>query len=308
MKILTVTNFAKSFGTSKNTFSKSCCQLIDETNFRYREINGEELESLILRILIRIDDDRQKIGAEERQEIWDNGWQENLDEFRNSGFDEKKLIPKFIRHNNPIRYNQGYIFPEHPEFELNYVKVFRQWYLEQYFSDVENIYEFGCGTGFNLVAAAELFPDKKLYGSDFVQSSVDLINTIAKEKQINISGNLFDMINPNEDYHIKKNSGIFTFGSLEQLASKTDNMINYLICEKPDICIHTEPTIELYDSNNLSDYLAIKFQGKRGYTDGLLPKLQRMHDEGKVELMKVKRLNFGSLFMEGYNLIVWRPL
>jgi len=308
MKKLTVEDFARSFRTTEKTFSFSVRQFISETNFCYRDIKGEELESLILRILTRIDEDVQVIGAEERQEVWDKGWQENLDEFLDSDFDEEKLVPRFIRHNNPIRYNQGYIFPEQPEFELNYVKVFRQWYLEHYFANVENIYEYGCGTGFNLVAASKLFPEKKLFGSDFVQSSVDLVNAIGNAKNIPLQGGLFDMIQPNHDYQISKNSGIFTFGSLEQLASKTDNFLDYLINQKPEICVHSEPAIELYQPTNLSDYLAIKFQSKRGYTEGLIPKLKKLEDEGRIELIKVKRLFFGSLFMEGYNLIVWKPL
>jgi hypothetical protein len=308
MKTLTVSDFALSFGVDKNTFSNSCRQLILDTNFCYRYIKGKELESLLMRIITRIDEDQQVIGALDRKEVWEKGWQENLDEFNKSNFDEKMLVPKFIRSNNPIRYNQRYIFPEHPEFELNYVRVFRKWYLEHYFAKVENIYEFGCGTGFNLLAAAELFPKKKFFGSDFVQSSINLLNTIGKSKKISLSGALFDMINPNYDYHIQDNSGIFTFGSLEQLASKTDNMLNYLITQKPEICVHTEPALELYDPTNLSDYLAIKFQGKRGYTTGLIPKLKKLESEGKIELLKVKRLYVGSLYMEGYNLIVWKPL
>ncbi len=308
MKTINIEDFARSFGTTEKKISISCRQFISETNFRYRDIKGEELESLILRILTRIDEDVQVIGAEERHEVWDKGWQENLDEFLDSDFDEEKLVPRFIRPNNPIRYNQKYIFPEQQDFELNYVKVFRQWFLEHYFANVENIYEYGCGTGFNLVTAGKLFPEKKLYGSDFVQSSVDLVNAIGKAKNIPLQGDLFDMIQPNYDYQISKNSGIFTFGSLEQLASKTDNILDYLVNQKPEICVHTEPAIELYDPTNLSDYLAIKFQSKRGYTKGLIPKLKKLEDDGRIELIKVKRLYFGSLFMEGYNLIVWKPL
>ena len=308
MNTITVEDFATSFGTNEDTFSESCRQLISESNFRYKDIVGEELNELILKILKRIDEDKQVIASQERQAVWQKGWQENLDEFIASGFDESKLVPKFIRSNVPIRYMQKYIFPEHEKFELNYVKVFRQWYLENYFSNVDNIYEFGCGTGFNLLAASGLFPNKQLFGSDFVQSSVDLVNAIGDSKGIPLSAEIFDMMNPNSNYKIKNNSGVFTFGSLEQLASKTDNMLDYLISQNPQIVVHTEPTIELYDDNNLSDFLAIKFQGKRGYTEGFLPKLQRLHEQGKIELIKVKRLCFGSLFMEGYNLIVWKPL
>ena len=199
MKTITVADFAKSFGTHEDTFSTSCRQLIVECDFRYRDIEGDELNTLILSVLKRIDEDRQVIASQERQAVWEKGWQENLDEFIASEFDENKLVPKFIRSNVPIRYMQKYIFPEHAEFELSYVKVFRQWYLENFFSDVDNIYEFGCGTGFNLLAAAGLFPQKHFFGSDFVQSSVDLVNAIGESKAIPLSAEIFDMMQPNQE-------------------------------------------------------------------------------------------------------------
>ena len=289
-------------------FSPQCRSLIDAFDFRYRHIEGKEYQALILRILNRIDEDKQVIAGEGRQQVWFNGWQENLDAYIESNFDENELVPKFIRPDNPIRLEQEYVMPFDAKFELNFVHVYRQWFLENYFDAVKQVYEFGCGTGFNLLAASKIFDDKMFFGSDFVQSSVDLVNTIASSKDIPLKGDLFDMINPNYEYKIQDNSGVFTFGSIEQLASEVDNMLAYLLAQKPDVVVHTEPTIELYDDAVLADHLAIKFQGKRGYTEGLLPKLQALEEAGKIELIKVQRLGFGSLFMEGYNLMVWRPL
>ena len=60
--------------------------------------------------------------------------------------------------------------------------------------------------------------------------------------------------------------------------------------------------------SKLNDYLAIKFQGNRGYSAGLLPLLERLEKQGKIELLKVKRLFFGSLYMEGYNTFVWKKV
>ena len=68
-----------------------------------------------------------------------------------------------------------------------------------------------------------------------------------------------------------------------------------------------EPTIELYDESNLLDYLAMRFHVKRGYTEGYLPRLRELESQNKVEILKVKRLFFGSLYMEGYSCLIWRP-
>jgi len=307
-KELVISDFASSFNTTEDTFSSKCKAIINDSNFFYKELGSEELDNLYLMILKRIELDKQKIGAIKRTKVWQNGWAENLEEFINSGYDEESLVPKFIRGNQPVRLNQNYVLPESLKFELDFVKVYRHWFIENYFKNVDNIYEFGCGTGFNLLNAAKIFPNKSLYGSDFVQSSVDLVNTISKSKNIKLSGSLFDMLNPNYDYKIKNNSGVFTFGAIEQLASNIGKMLDYLLDQKPEICIHTEPIIELYDKNIFTDYLAIQFQRKRGYTKGLLPYLKKLELNGKIKIIKVKRLFFGSLFMEGYNLVIWKPI
>jgi hypothetical protein len=115
------------------------------------------------------------------------------------------------------------------------------------------------------------------------------------------------MIHPDKNFKLAKNSAILTFGSIEQLASKFEAFLQYLLAQQPQVCVHVEPAIELYDENNFVDYLAIKFQGKRGYTHNFLPRLKELEKKGKVKILKIKRLFFGSLYMEGYNLIVWRP-
>ena len=86
-----------------------------------------------------------------------------------------------------------------------------------------------------------------------------------------------------------------------------DKFIKYILEQPISLCIHVEPIIELYNENNLFDYLAIKFQGKRGYTKGLLPYLQKLESNKIIDILKIKRLYFGNLMMEGYNYIIWRP-
>ena len=192
-------------------------------------------------------------------------------------------------------------------FELDYFTIYRQWLYEKYFHDYNNIYEFGCGTGFNLLALSNIYPDKKLFGSDFVKSSVDLVNLVAKNNNINLEAEIFDLINPNFDYEIRDNSLICTFGAIEQINSKFDKFIQFVMQKKPSLVIHTEPVIELYDKSNLNDFLAFSFQSKRGYTSNYLPYLEQLNEKGKIDLIKVKRLEFGSTMMEGFNLIIWSP-
>lgn len=310
-------DFANSFGTDVNDIIRNCSNLIKHIDFRYDIIDDDERGKLILSILKRIEEDTQIIGEPKRNITWNNGWQENLNEFIDSNHDINKLIPKFIRSGQPIRYNREYIRTSNPNFELDYYKVLRQWLFKKYLHQYNNIYEFGCGTGFNLVELAQLFPDnknnnknnnKKLYGLDFVPSSVKLINKIAEYHKYNMSGHLFDMISPNYEFHLEKNSAIFTIGAIEQLAGKFESFIEYILKQPVSLIMHVEPAIELYDQGDLIDYLAIKFQSKRGYTKGLLPYLTKLEDDGIIDILKVKRTYFGSLYMEGYNIIIWKPI
>lgn len=299
-------NFAISFGTTESDVYEKCADLIRKMDFSFSLIDGVDRDNLILRILKRVEEDRQVIGAPERRHIWDEGWKENINEFIAGNYDLSKLVPKFIRHGQPVRFNCCFIQPSNSNFELDYFTVFKQWLFKTYFDSASHVYEFGCGTGLNLVTMAQLYPEKKLYGLDFVPSSVELVNKIAECYSFNLQGHLFDMITPNTTFRLEKDSAVLTIGSVEQLASKFEAFIEYLLSQPISLCVHVEPIIELYDGNNLLDYLAIKFQSKRGYTRNLLPYLKELEEKRRLEIVKVKRLYFGSLFMEGYNLIVWR--
>lgn len=308
MKVVTAKDFARAFDVSESDIVDKCGRLIDSSDFSYSYIDGEQRDQLIIKILEKIKEDNQVIGEPKRKDVWQNGWQENLNDFIDSGYDLKALVPKYVRPNQPIRFMQKYILPHAPEFELQFFDVYRQWLFKTYFNDVDNCYEFGCGTGFNLVALAKLFPKMELYGLDFVKSSYDLVNEIAKAYSLNLKGCLFNMIEPDDHLRIKSNSGVFTIGSIEQLRGKFHDFIEYLIHNRPNVVVFTEPVVELYDIEKLEDYLAYRFQEKRGYTRDLLPYLQKLEGQNRIKIEKIRRLYFGSLFMEGYNLIAWRPV
>ncbi|MDY6845372.1 MAG: class I SAM-dependent methyltransferase, partial [Thermodesulfobacteriota bacterium] len=229
-------------------------------------------------------------------------------QFIESGYCFNTLIPKFIRKNQVIRYDGQFIKPHNPHFELDYMTVFRTWLFQKYFQNQNTIYEFGCGTGLNLVLIDDLLPGKKLYGLDFVNSSVDLIEKIGTCRNGYIKGRLFDMINPDNDFNLDNECAVFTFGVIEQLAGKFENFLQFLLKNKPHVCLHVEPTIELYDEDILFDYLAMMYHRKRGYTEGFLPRLKELESCGKLKILKTKRLFFGSQFMEGYMYFVWQPL
>lgn len=304
---VTLEDFACSFGTTVEEIPDDCRELIARNDFRYEILTGEERDKVILNVLKKIESDQQIIGAPERQTTWEKGWEENLQDFVNSGYDLNKLVPRFIRPNQAIRLDRNYIMPSNPNFELDYFSVFRLWLFRKYLKDFDSIYEFGCGSGFNLAVLARLYPEKKLYGLDFVPSAVNLVNKLGKVYGWNMTGRLFDMLRPDESFKIDDNSAIFTIGTVEQLASNFEPFLQFVLKLSPKLCLHVEPTIELYDENNLIDYLAMKFHRKRGYTENFLTRLRELEAQKRIKILKVKRPFFGSLYMEGYSYVVWQP-
>ena len=135
MKKVTIKNFAEHFGTDENDFSEKTRELITNIDFSYTEINGIERDNLILKIIKRIEQDNQKIAGEGRKETWQRGWNENYENFINTNYDLKSLIPKFIRPKQTIRLNRSYIKPSNQNFEYDFFRVFRYWLFKKYFSD-----------------------------------------------------------------------------------------------------------------------------------------------------------------------------
>lgn len=308
MNALSFEDFARSFGTTTESLPDECRRVISENDFTYRVPQGEERDKIILEVLKKIDTDTQVIGAPERKEVWQKGWEENLHEFTASGNSLEALIPKFIRSGAPIRFGGNFIIPTNPMFELAFLRVFRIWLFKNYFSSLGSIYEFGCGTGFNLVELAGLFPQKEYFGLDFVPAAAALVDKIGEAYGWKMSGKIYDFRHPDRSFLLTENCGIFTFGAIEQVAGDFERFLDHILSQPVSLCANVEPTIELYDENCLFDYLAIRFHKKRGYTSNYLTRLKELEAQKRVQILKIKRLYFGSLYMEGYSLIIWRPL
>ena len=296
---VTLEDFAKSFGTTIDDLPRN---LITETDFRYKRLNVAERDELIQSILRKIENVNPTAKLR-----WEKGWAENLQSFVDSGYRIEALIPKYIRPNQPVRLRQEYVIPCNVNFEHYYIEAFRLWLFRTYFQSVNSIYDFGCGTGYNLAVLARLFPDKKLYGLDWAEASQKIVCLIAKYHNMNIEARSFNFYTPNDGLEIADNSAVMTFAALEQVGSDYESFLQYILKQTPALCVNVEPLYELYDENNLVDYLAIKYHGKRNYLNGYLSRLKQLESEGKIEILKVQRLYFGSLYHEAYSYVIWKP-
>lgn len=270
----------------------------------------ESTDSIIRDVLEIISSDSfaARVGTNVKKARWQSGWQENLEDYRKTN-DIASTIPKYYRPSSFLRLNGKYILPTYPDkFEYTYVYLFRLYMFYKYFSDASTVYEFGCGSGNNLAHFCRLFPSIPAIGADYIPAAVELINTLAKTKEFNLTGQLFDMENPNYELEVPANSALFTMGALEQIPNGYQSFINFAITKKFRICMHVEPIFELYDPTNLSDYLAIQFHTKRNYAKGILPLLTYLEGQGKIEICRVHRPLFGNMMQDSWSYIVWRPL
>ncbi len=304
---LTFESFAKIFGVEKNNLSSLVREAIKKTNFKYQIIKGKEYEEAILRTIKILDSKTLKTSGPHRLNDWEKGWKENLQEFKRNNYNLDHLIPKFVKEGAYIRFQDNFIKPESDSFETDFVTVMRYYLFNTYYKATHTLYEFGAGTGLNLVSASKIFPKMKLIGLDWANSSLDIINALKKKLNINIFGKRFDLFNPDKNYQLDNGSAILTIGTLEQLGKNFKPFINYLLKNKPKVCIHMETLYELYDQDNLLDYLAIKYLEQRSYLRGFLPYLKNLEAEKKIKIFEVRR-TFGSFYHEGYTYIVWKPL
>lgn len=304
---LTADDIARFFGITTNEFTEDCRQLIVGSDFRYRRLNAIERDNVLLHVLKRINASDLTVAGKEGKERWERGWNEILKNFKESDCDINYLVPQYIRPKQVIRLDGDYAEPQGVNFELDYYNVFRRWLFWTYLGDVDSIFEFGCGTGYNLIELAKIFPKKELHGLDWVSAPKEILRLTAQKYGYNVTGHVFDMFEPDETLLFREGAAILAIGALEQLGTNFEPFIQFVLRRKPALFVHVDSVLELYDENTLFDYFAVKFDRRRNYLEGYLTRLRELEKDGIIEILKVHKSRFGSLFHDGYSLIVWRP-
>tara|TARA_B110000971_G_C19997892_1_gene495245 strand:+ start:597 stop:1526 length:930 start_codon:yes stop_codon:yes gene_type:complete len=301
-------NFLELIGRNQSDYPEEFLRLVTKYDLSYSSIDKSENDQIILRILARLFSGELKKVGEWRRDIWNIGWKENLDQINtNNVLDINDLTPKFIRPEKYIRFKKEFRRIKSESFERDFNNLMRMHLFYSFMNNVENIYEFGCGSGYNLFAYSKANPELNLYGLDWAKSSVDILNHIKEKNDINIEGNIFDFYKPNYDFKIKTNSAVLTMCALEQVGEDHEAFVEYLLTNSPTICIHMEPLYDLYNDKNVLDLLAMEFHRQRGYLVKFVSLLKKLEVEGRIEIIELKRIEFGSIFHEGYSYVVWRP-
>lgn len=298
------TNFEELFQTE---ISKDSVKFIESVNFNYEFATRLQFESGIIKYINFLMSDKKPSGPE-YHEIWENGWGENLRAYQVS----KKLdalLPKFVKSNDLIRFQGRWVYPEDASFEKNFVNVLRDSVFRKYFSEVAQIWEFGCGTGLNLVHSASIFPEKKLFGGDWASSSIDILNQININMRLNIRPFYFDLFQPTQKIlpESPTDAGIFTIGTLEQVGTNWNPFLDFLLNSNFKVVVHIETNYEKYDENILIDFLAKRYIEKRNWLRGYFEKLRELESSGEIRILQESK-TFGSFFHDGYTITVWEKL
>ena len=307
LKKLDEASFARLFGTTADNIERQCGDLLQEYEFRYRVIHGDDFKKTILTVMRIIDESPLSVSGRGRYEDWEKGIGENLRAFETSNCDLGTLIPKYM-HKFPVRrLFSEYIEPVDKDFEVHFYTVYRQYLFKEYLAEYGSVFEFGCGTGYNLVIMAQLFPGKRLLGLDWTKNSVKLVDTIALGLGIEtMQGRLFDYFSPDDSLDIPMDTAIITLNSMEQLGEDYGSFLEFLMRKKPALCINSEPFVEMYDESDLLDYLAAKYHRRRNYLKAYLPALKRLEHDGRIEIVKEHRVQLGNMFHDGYSLVIWK--
>lgn len=304
---LGVPEFERLFGIARGILPPECLALIDRYDFTYRELTSEERDAVLSETIRRIDAGEFSRAGPTGLQRWERGWAENLDRLRLGG-DALGLMPAYIRPGQPLRLWGRYVMPKEPLFEAHWYEVFQEWLFRTYFVTAPVVYEFGSGSGINLAKLAAIFPDKRYMGLDWSAAAVEIANELGRKRGWRMEGRHFNFFAPDEGLTIEDGAVVFTLGALEQTGSWWEPFLDWLLRFRPALCVHVEPIVEWYDEERTMDYFAVRFHRARDYWGGFPARLHQLAQEGRVEVVKRKRSDFGSLYLEGYSQIVWRPL
>jgi hypothetical protein len=121
-------------------------------------------------------------------------------------------------------------------------------------------------------------------------------------------GRVFDMFFPPACFRLKEKSAVLCFSALEQLGAKHQRFTEFICRAKPSLVLQVDYFQELYQSDNLTDYLGMRFTRERNYLQNYLTRLRGLESEGRIRIEKIGRAPYGNLYFDGKSYVIWRPL
>jgi len=232
-RALSLSDFCGLFGAEPKSFTEAQVRQITTKNaFRLSELGRAETERIVIDILKRINSPELTVAGDRNSNSrWERGWEENLADYDPSrGFEA--LRPKYVRSGQPVRLFQRFVMPLNPDFEYDWYEIFLEYLARRYMGESDTVYEFGCGSGFNVAFLSRLFQNrKKVWGLDWANSSVKIVDKMARAGY-NVEGRLFNFFEPDDSFRLEEGAVVLTVGALEQTGTRYVSFLKYLL-EQP---------------------------------------------------------------------------
>lgn len=260
---------------------------------KYRVLNKKEEDQAIIQMMEVILDKSVPFSGAHRRKQWEKGWAENLE----SG----DGTPKYFGKHKVNRLNGKLVIGKSKNYEQEMLYTIVDALAKKYLSKSKYVAELGCGTGHNLWRIKKINPKAILTGADWARSSNKMV-----EAQGFVPYNL-DFFNPPTKL-LGEGHAFYTVAALEQVGTNYKKIVAWMLKNKPDVVVHIEPIPELLDSSKLLDYLSIQYMTKRKYLKGYLTYLEELEKKGKIKILEARRSGIGSFLIDGYSVIVWKPI
>lgn len=280
---------------------------INEMEYEYEALTPAEEIEVVTEIHREVLENKFVKAGQDRETAWEKGWDENLKNFkRTENIDE--LVPKYFGKSNINRLGQHFIRSTSKNFDLNMLRAIQARVFSEYLMEAKNIYEFGCGTGHNLLFLSRFNLEASLVGLDWAKSSQEILQLLNKTQvNKNIAGRRFDYFSPDDDFKLVPSSAVLTIASLEQIGDKHKPFIDYLLKNQPSIVIHVEPFRDLLDDQDSIDLTSIVYMKQRNYIEGYCQEILDLQNNNRARVHLFERTFIGSKYVDGYTIMIWSP-
>lgn len=274
---------------------------------RHRDATPAEREAYVLMLLKRMAEPSSRRTPEENLAAWERGWSENLALIERDGVTEASLTPRYNRPKRYLRCEGRLLVCENPHLEHALFRHMRAIVFERWLRPFDGVIEIGCGSGQNVLALAKAFPEKRIGGFDWTAASNRIVARIGEAVGRPIEARRFDVTAPPDDLTLAPSTALLTVHALEQIGERHDGFVDFVLRARPALVVNVEPVLELYDHDDLLDYLAWSYSVRRDYLAGYYTRLRQLEGEGRVEIVALQRTRLGGEIHEGNTLLIWRP-
>ena len=267
---------------------------------QYNELNSEqynEYYELCLKML------NKKLEVD-----WQDDWFSVLQNLQTNDDNVKSIIrPKWFRKSAFVNIQNCLSLTETPYVDWEYQLITRQMLFYTHLKDIENICEFGSGSGTNFYLINKILQNKNFILSDISVTSLKIIQELKRKlNRNNLTYSNID-IEQDIDLQLPDNTAVITTSVLEQIGDNYKNFIKFILKEKPQIVINVEPIVELLDSKNGFDNVMNLYCEKRKYLAGYLTELEKLEKQKKIKIIMKKRTMVSGTFIEN-SVLIWKVL